>query len=74
MGCKMKEYLDLCLHGKSTIPQRKVLLEKKQAALRASIQELKDSVAYIDWKQNFYDDVLSGKQPYVSNLIRPDNQ
>lgn len=71
---EMKEYLDLCLQGKSTIPQRKVLLEKKQAALRASIQELEDSVAYIDWKQNFYDDVLSGKQPYISNLIRPDNQ
>ena len=71
---EMKEYLDLCLQGKSTIPQRKVLLEKKQAALRASIQELEDSVAYIDWKQNFYDDVLSGKQPYISNLISPDNQ
>ena len=54
-------------------PKGKCFL-KKQAALRASIQELEDSVAYIDWKQNFYDDVLSGKQPYISNLIRPDNQ
>ena len=35
-----------------------------------SIQEMKDSVAYIDWKQNFYDEVLSGKRPYGSNLIR----
>lgn len=34
------------------------------------IQELQDSVAYIDWKQNFYDEVLSGKRPYESNLIR----
>ncbi len=38
--------------------------------LRISIKELEDSVRYIDWKQNFYDDVLSGKRPYVSNLIR----
>ena len=66
---EMKEYLALCLEGPSTIPQRKVLLEKKQQALRESIQELKDSVAYIDWKQNFYDEVLEGKRPYVSNLI-----
>lgn len=68
---EMKEYLNLCLEGKSTIPQRKELLAKKQEALRSSIQELENSVAYIDWKQNFYDEVLSGKRPYVSNLIPP---
>ena len=26
-------------------------------------------MAYIDWKQGFYDDVLSGKTKYFSNLI-----
>ena len=59
----------LCLQGESTIPQRKVLLAQKQEALRTSVQELQDSIAYIDWKQNFYDEVLSGKRPYESNLI-----
>lgn len=67
---EMKEYLDLCLQGASSIPKRKELLLQKQEALQASIQELEDSIAYIAWKQNFYDDVLSGKQPYVSNLIQ----
>ena len=67
---EMKDYLELCLQGESTIPQRKEMLAQKQEALRISIQELEDSVAYIDWKQNFYDEVLSGKRPYVSNLIR----
>lgn len=67
---EMKAYLDLCLEGASTIPQRKEMLALKQEALRLSIQELEDSVAYIDWKQNFYDEVLTGKRPYVSNLIR----
>ena len=67
---EMKAYLDLCLEGASTIPQRKEMLARKQEALRLSIQELEDSVAYIDWKQNFYDEVLTGKRPYVSNLIR----
>lgn len=67
---EMKEYLDLCLQGESTIMQRKNMLAKKQEALLVSIKELEDSVAYIDWKQNFYDEVLSGKRPYVSNLIR----
>lgn len=67
---EMKEYLELCLQGPATIPERKEMLEKKQNALKVTIQELKDSVDYIDWKQQFYDDVLSGKRPYVSNLIR----
>lgn len=67
---EMKEYLELCLQGESTIILRKEMLAKKQEALRASIKELEESVAYIDWKQNFYDEVLSGARPYVSNLIR----
>ena len=67
---EMKEYLELCLEGESTIIPRKEMLTKKQEALRATIKELEDSVAYIDWKQNFYDEVLSGKREYVSNLIQ----
>ena len=67
---EMKDYLALCLQGERTIPQRKILLAQKQEALRAGIRELQDSVAYIGWKQNFYDEVLSGKRPYESNLIR----
>ena len=66
---EMKEYLAMCLQGEASIPQRKEMLAQKQAVLRASIQELEDSVAYIDWKQNFYDEVLAGKRPYESNLI-----
>ena len=67
---EMKVYLDLCLEGESTIPQRKEMLDQKQKELNQQIAELKDCVAYIDWKQGFYDEVLSGKRPYVSNLIR----
>ena len=65
----MKEYLAMCLQGEASIPQRKEMLAQKQAALRETIRELQDSVAYIDWKQNFYDEVLSGKRPCESNLI-----
>lgn len=65
---EMKEYLALCLQGTSTIPQRKTILAQKQEALRQQIKELESSVAYIDWKQNFYDEILSGKRPYESNV------
>ena len=66
---EMKEYLELCLQGPSSIPQRKQMLKRKQEALRSTIQQLEESVAYIDWKQTFYDEVLAGKRPYESNLI-----
>ena len=66
---EMREYLALCLQGESTIPERKRVLEKKQTALREQIKELQDSIDYIDFKQQFYDDVLSGRRKYVSNLI-----
>lgn len=66
---EMKEYLALCLQGKRSIPERKAILSEKRESLLKSIDELQKSVAYIDWKQGFYDDVLSGKTPYYSNLI-----
>lgn len=69
---EMKNYLALCLEGEKTIPERKIILEKKREALLKNIAELNESVAYIDWKQGFYDDVLSGKTQYYSNLIKED--
>lgn len=67
---EMKEYLNLCLEGPSTIPIRKEMLKKKRSDLEQSIKQLEESIDYIDWKQNFYSEVLSGKRPYVSNLIK----
>lgn len=69
---EMKEYLALCLQGPDTIPERKIILEEKRNSLLEKIAELNDSIDYIDWKQQFYDDVLSGKRKYESNLIAVD--
>lgn len=66
---EMKTYLALCLAGEGTIPERKVILAEKKEALLQSIAELQKAVAFIDWKQGFYDDVLSGKTEYYSNLV-----
>lgn len=70
---EMKEYLDLCLKGESTIPERKKILEIKQKELEHKIQEVQESIDYIQWKQGFYDDVLTGKTKYYSNLIPTEN-
>lgn len=66
---KMKEYLALCLEGENSIPERKIILQNKREALLQSIEKLQQAVAFIDWKQNFYDEVLSGKTKYYSNLV-----
>ena len=65
---EMKTYLALCM-GEGTIPERKVILAKKKEDLLQSIAQLQKAVAFIDWKQGFYDDVLSGKTEYYSNLV-----
>lgn len=66
---EMKEYIELCLNGESTIPERKVILDSKRKSLVEQLKQVQDCIDYIDWKQNFYDDVLSGKTKYFSNLI-----
>lgn len=66
---EMKEYLNLCLKGESTIPERKIILDAKLQELENKKQEIQTSINYIHWKQGFYDDILSGKSKYYSNLI-----
>lgn len=34
------------------------------------MEKIQNSLDYIDWKQSFYDGVLSGKTNYYSNLIQ----
>lgn len=70
---EMKEYLKLCLKGKSSIPDRQKILDAKMIELIHKRQEIQDSIDYVTWKQNFYKDVLSGKQEYYSNVIKTEN-
>jgi DNA-binding transcriptional MerR regulator len=69
---EMKEYLALCLKGESTIPERQEILKVKKKSLLERQKEIQDSIDYINWKQDFYNDVLSGKIKYKSNLINLD--
>ena len=67
---EMKVYIELCLQGEKTIPERKIILAQKREDLLRRMADLQASVDFIDWKQGFYDDVLAGKTEYYSNLIR----
>lgn len=70
---EMKEYLDLCLEGKQSIPRRKEILNIKLKELENKKENIQKSIDYINWKHQFYDDVLSGKTKYYSNLIPAKN-
>lgn len=62
--------MELCLEGEKTIPERKLVLDDKLKELEHKIQEIQESIDYIHWKQNLYDDFLSGRKKYYSNLIK----
>lgn len=71
---EIREYLALCLKGEATIPERKLLLNMKRNKLVEELNQIQESIDYIDWKQGFYDDVLSGNTKYFSYLIHTENQ
>lgn len=71
---EMKAYLALCLQGPSSIPQRKAILEGQRALLLRRMADLQKHVDYIDQKQKYYDGVLSGSIPYVSHVLRADDE
>ena len=67
----MKQYMNLCLKGKESIPERKEMLAKTRDELLAKQKELQEALDYIDDKQQYYDDVLSGKvklSSYIAEL------
>lgn len=66
---EMRHYVQLCLQGEASIPERKSILTQKRQTLLEHIAKLQSAVDYVDQKQAFYDDVLAGKRSYVSNLL-----
>ena len=69
---EMQEYVNLCLAGESSIPERKSILDSKKKDLQKQMEVLRESIEYIERKQSFYNDVLAGKTEYFSNLVGTD--
>lgn len=63
----IKMYVDLCLEGDSTIPQRyKLMMEHKEAA-RAKLEEAKRHVAHLEEKTDLYQAILERRSPDTTN-------
>ena len=65
----MQAYLKLCLQGEQTIPERQEMLEEQKYNLIKKLEEIQESLKYIDKKQKFYNQVLNGEVEYHSYLI-----
>ena len=47
---EMKEYIELCLMGESTIPERKVILDIKRKSLVEQLKQVQDCIDYIEYE------------------------
>ena len=71
---EIRDFLELCRRGKSSVPARKQVLEKKRQELLAQIGEIEKSIAYIDEKQAYYDRVMSGEREDSWSLVTPEEE
>ena len=60
---EMQHYVQLCLQGEASIPERKIILAERRQALVEEMARLQSAVEYLDRKQEFYDEVLAGRMP-----------
>lgn len=58
----IKRYIDLCIIGDSTIKERyEIILNTKKKALE-QMEELKVQLSLLDYKENFYKDLIQNKR------------
>ncbi|MDO5113583.1 MAG: MerR family transcriptional regulator [Planctomycetia bacterium] len=54
----VKHYIDLCLLGDDTIPERAELIFKQEAILREQIRVLKKQMEVLKYKKKYYQELL----------------
>lgn len=67
---EMKAYINLCLKGKDSILERKQMLLEHRKQVEQQIESLKNTISFIDKKNELYDKFLSGELEYFSYLIK----
>lgn len=63
----IKAYVDLCLQGDATIPQRYALMLKHKEAALARLEEAKRHAAHLEEKVALYQTILEGRSPDTTN-------
>ena len=63
----IKDYVDLCLQGDSTVEERyKIIIEQKKK-LEKQLKEMNERYKYIEYKANLYLDIMNHNIPDSTN-------
>ncbi|MBB3112135.1 DNA-binding transcriptional MerR regulator [Paenibacillus phyllosphaerae] len=66
---EVKHYIDMCLQGDDTIPQRAELIAKQEEELEAKIREYNLQLMHIKKKKAYYASVSKGQQDDAWNPV-----
>ena len=69
----MRQYLDYCMQGPVSIPERVDMLNETKEDLERRLSEIQESLDYIEQKKELYRDMQEGKKPYVSYVYHVEN-
>ncbi|MGN1221263.1 MAG: hypothetical protein ACI4TU_10015 [Candidatus Cryptobacteroides sp.] len=66
----IKQYMDWCVEGSSTLPQRKELFDKQKAAVETEIEHLNKVLDMLKFKCWFYEQaIMDGTDEKVRELL-----
>lgn len=54
----IKRYIDLCLIGDSTIPERYKIIQDTKAKAHQQMEDLKRQMELLDYKENYYKNLI----------------
>ena len=63
----IKTYIDLCLKGNKTIPQRAKIIFNQEKILKNHLKELQDQMKLLEKKKKYYTDLLNNKSKDIWN-------
>lgn len=63
----VKDYVDLCLQGDSTLEIRYQIILEQKSKLEEQLREMNERYHYIEWKEKWYLDIMNHRIPDNSN-------
>ena len=63
----IKTYIDLCLKGNKTIPQRAKIIFNQEKILKNHLKELQDQMKLLEKKKKYYTELLNNKSKDIWN-------
>lgn len=63
----IKKYIDLCLKGNKTIPQRAKIIFNQEKKLKEHLKQLQEQMKVLQMKKKYYTDLLKNKSKDVWN-------